>query len=76
MAKLPNIPNFNQPLVNGNLTDRVWYNFFNLISTKLSKPSSWTTVNRPTNIEAGFSGYNTTTNKAEMFNGTNWFDLN
>lgn len=35
----------------------------------------WSTADRPTNRGLGLTGYNTTTNKLEVWNGTSWNDL-
>lgn len=76
MSKSPQIPQHQQPFIQdeNKKIDRVWYNFLQL----LSKPKvlSWTTSNRPTNIDTGYIGYNTTTSKFEGYDGTNWINLN
>lgn len=75
MANNPQIPQYQQSIVDGKNTDRVWYNFFQIIAKKLSTPTSWTTSTRPV-VNAGYVGYNTDTLKFEGFDGTNWIDLN
>lgn len=76
MADLPKLPQYNQQLTNdGQIIDRVWYKFFDLVVKNVAQPTSWTTATRPI-VQAGYTGYNTTTSKFEGFDGTNWVNLN